>query len=299
MKSSQFDPALDRIGDRFIKAGLLTVAQAANAAQLQQSEGLRFGAAAVKLRYITDHDVHTVLSEQFRYPIAADTDSGIALLLAIAHAPSSAEAESIRRIRAEVAIRLEGNTQLAFAVISPNDGEGKSYLAASLAIAFAQAGSRTLLIDANMRDAGLQAFFGVAGDAGLSSMLAGRAARIAGVVVPRFPMLHVLGAGPMPPNPVEILCDFALRSLIDSFEQAFDVVIVDTPAVSIGSDAQIIAQQIGNCLLVGRKDVTTISDLSFTQELLDTAGVRIVGTVYNAFTEVRLAPWRSRRLSKK
>lgn len=273
----------DRIGDRFVQSGLLTPDQAVRVSQLQQSDGLRFGEAAVQLGYITDKQVQEVLSKQFHYPVAAER-SGISADLAIAHAPFSAEAEAIRQIRAELSIRL-GNTPgpISLAIVSPNEGEGKSYLAASLAIAFAQAGMRTLLINADMRDTGREKLFTRTGDVGLSTILAGRAAPTAGLPVDNFPLLNVLDAGPPPPNPIEMLHDGALRKLLASLGPGFDVYIVDTPSANKSSDAQVIAQQIGFCLLLGRKHQTRLSDLTATQEKMRTAGAQIVGTIYNEF----------------
>jgi len=273
----------DKIGDRFVHAGLLTQDQVARVMERQQREGLRFGEAAVQLGLLSQADVQSVLSQQFRYATGAGPRTGLDPSLAIALAPYSEEAEAVRRVRAELSIRLSGLPKLAVAVVSPHDGEGKSYLATSLAIAYSQTGKRTLLVNANLRGSGQRDWFGLNRQDGLSTMLAGRAPVSAGDPVPGFPLLHVIGAGPQPPNPLEILLEPALERLLTSFAEDFDVFIVDTPGASGSSDAQVIARQVGQCLLVGRQHVTRLEDLERTQVQLTTSGAQTVGIVYNTF----------------
>lgn len=273
----------DKIGDRFVHAGLLTHEQVARVMERQQREGLRFGEAAVQLGLLSQADVQSVLSQQFRYATGAGPRTGLDPSLAIALAPFSAEAEAVRRVRAELSIRLSGLPKLAVAVVSPHDGEGKSYLATSLAIAYSQTGKRTLLVNANLRGSGQRDWFGLNRQDGLSTMLAGRAPISAGDPVPGFPLLHVIGSGPQPPNPLEILLEPALERLLTSFAEDFDVFIVDTPGASGSSDAQVIARQVGQCLLVGRQHVTRLEDLERTQVQLTTSGAQTVGIVYNTF----------------
>lgn len=275
----------DKIGDRFVAAGLLTAEQVRRVVERQQLDGSRFGEAAVRLGLLRDTDVQSVLSQQFRYATALGSSAGIDPSLAIALEPFGAEAEAVRRIRAELSIRLGALPKLALAVVSPSEGEGKSYLAASLAVAYAQLGRRTLLVNANMRTSGRQDdLFGLgARSEGLSTLLAGRSALVPGVQVPAFPLLHVLGPGPQPPNPLEILLEPALERMLAAFAEDFDVFIVDTPAATGSSDAQVIARQVGQCLLVGRRDRTLLQDLERTRVEMVTAGVQTVGIVYNTF----------------
>ena len=276
--------ATDRIGDRLVQAGILTPEQAVKVTELQLAEGLRFGEAAVKLNFTTEQEVRRVLSKQFHYAIApAGQRGGISQTLSIAHQPFGSEAEAIRQLRTELSIRLRDRPRIDIAVVSPNKGEGRSYLAASLAIAFSQAGQRTLFINADMRDGQQQPLFDAEKTVGLSSILADRSPALPGMPIAHFPLLHVIGSGPQPPNPIEILQESALRNLIDSFDPGFEVCIVDTPAARLSSDTQVIAQQIGTCLLVGRKNVTPLKDLQYTRDLLDMTGAQVVGTVYNQF----------------
>lgn len=270
-----------KMGEQLVGAGLLTPAQVDETIALQQREGLRFGEAAVRLGFLTERDIQSALSEQFNYANALMAHPGIDSSLAIAHDPFGREAEAIRQIRAEISLRLASRTRVSLAVVSPNDGEGKSYLAASLAIAFSQSGQRVLLIDANLRASARRPLFSLDAGPGLSSMLAGRAEAAPGQAVPGFPLLHVLQAGPQPPNPTEILGNPALRGFITAVGAEFDMLVLDTPAANRSADAQIIASQTDACLMVARQDKTLLHDYVEAQERMRRAGAQLVGAVYN------------------
>ncbi|ANY16797.1 polysaccharide biosynthesis tyrosine autokinase [Bordetella pseudohinzii] len=280
----------DKMGERFVRLGLLTEEQVARVVQLQQAERLRFGQAAVKLGFVSEARVQSVLAEQYRYDYASAQHAEIKL--PIAAMPFGREAEAIRQLRAEISIRLEDLPRIAVAVVSPQDGEGRSYLAASLAVAFAQTGRRTLLVNANLRASGQQDLLGGGGGAGLSSILAGRAASGESRAVAGFPALGVLDAGPQPPNPAELLREPALRRVLEAYAGQYEIFIVDTPAAAQSPDAQSIARQVDACLLVARKDVTALGELTRTAEQLETAGARVLGTVYNEYDPERGRGWR-------
>ncbi|MEI2414836.1 polysaccharide biosynthesis tyrosine autokinase [Orrella sp. JC864] len=282
-----------KMGERLVSAGLLNAEQVERIIGLQQSQGLRFGEAAIRLGYLTERDIQSALSEQFNYANALQAQRGVDRSLAIAHAPFGREAEAVRQVRAEISLRLGERRRFSLSVVSPNQGEGKSYLAASLALAYSQSGQRVLLIDADLRAADTRKLFKLESTAGLSAMLAGLAPPAAGVPVSGFPLLHVLEAGPKPPNPTEILGNPALRRFIDRLRDEFDVIVVDTPAANRSSDAQIIASQTDVCLLVARQDMTLLSDYLQTQERMRRAGAQLVGAVYNGYGGAQAGPPRS------
>ncbi|OZI70863.1 CpsD/CapB family tyrosine-protein kinase [Bordetella genomosp. 12] len=275
-----FEPA-EKMGERFVRLGVLTEAQVAQVVQLQQAEQLRFGQAAVKLGFVTEERVQAVLAEQYRYDYASAQQTDITL--PIAAMPFGREAEAIRQIRAEISIRLEELPRIALAVVSPQDKEGRAYLSASLAIAFAQTGRRTLLVNANLRASGQETLLGSASGAGLSAILAGRAPAGESRAVPGFPALGVLDAGPQPPNPAELLREPALGRVLAAYADQYEVFIVNTPPAADSSDAQSIARQVDACLLVARKDLTSLNALTRSADLLENAGARVLGTVYNEY----------------
>ncbi|WP_144637168.1 polysaccharide biosynthesis tyrosine autokinase [Bordetella genomosp. 13] len=272
-----------KMGERLVSAGLLTPEQVQRTIELQQQSGLRFGEAAIRLGFVTERDMQNALSEQFNYATALMAHPTLHTSLAIAHNPFGREAEAIRQIRAEISLRLNSRKHFSLAVVSPNDGDGKSYVAASLAVAYSQSGQRVLLINADLRGGAGSELFKLKGGAGLSTMLAGREAHAPGQSVPGFPLLHVLSCGPTPPNPTEILGAPALQRFIDRFRDDFDVIVVDTPAANRSADAQIIASQTDVCMLVVRQDATLMADLRQTQERMRRAGAQLVGSVYNSY----------------
>ncbi|CAJ50260.1 polysaccharide biosynthesis tyrosine autokinase [Bordetella avium] len=275
--------AAERMGERFVRLGLLTEEQVQHVVRLQHTERLRFGQAAVRLGFVSEERVQAVLAEQYHYDYASNRQQNADLSLPIAAMPFSQEAEAIRQVRGELSIRLGGLPRFALAVIGTEEHEGCSYLAASLAIAFAQTGRRTLLVNADLRASGQHDLLGRGGGMGLSTVLAGRAGAQRARAVAGFPSLAVLDAGPQPPNPAELLREPALRKVLESYAGEYEIFIVNTPPTNHSSDAQSIARQVDACLLVARKDITLLADLDRAAQLLDTAGARVLGVVYNEY----------------
>ena len=96
-----------------------------------------------------------------------------------------------------------------------------------------------------------------------------------------MPNLHFLPAGPLPPNPLELIRLPEIRRLLDQHAERFDAFILDTFPASLASDAQMIAHQTGHALLIARKDQTEIDDLRVLKESMQIAGVEVLGTVFN------------------
>lgn len=274
----------EKMGERFLRLGLLTEEQVQRVVQLQKAERLRFGQAAVKLGLVSESRVQEVLVEQYQYDVASSARQQTHHFeLAIAAAPYSQEAEAIRQLRSEISIRLQDLPKLALAIVSPQDGEGRGYLAASLAIAFAQTGRSTLLVNADLRASGQRDLLGSSDGPGLSAMLAGRAQPGFSRPVAGFPKLAVLDAGPQPPNPAELLREPALDRVLTAYADRFEIFILNTPAAGESADAQSIGRQVDACLMVVRKDVTRMNELEQVTGGLESAGVRLLGTVYNEF----------------
>jgi chain length determinant protein tyrosine kinase EpsG len=274
-----------RMGQAFVTAGKLTQDEVARIIQLQRRARIRFGEAAIKLGLLTEEDVHAVLAQQFNYQTVVKHGSGnkkkISARLLIAHRPYSADAEAIRRLRSEILLRMGEQRCIVLGLVSPGAREGKSHIAASLAIAFSQLNMQTLLIDANLRKPAQHLLFDVPNKTGLSTMLAGRTMPNLDLTHSVTPSLRVLTSGPKPPNPSEILSAPSLYDLIERFAQETQVLLVDTPASSVASDAQIIAQQVGRVIILGREDSSRMSGLKRTWQDMETANVQVLGSFYN------------------
>ncbi len=276
---------MGRMGQAFVNAKKLTQEEVTRIIQMQRRRRIRFGEAAIKLGLLTEADIHEVLAQQFNYETVARHPSGghkkISSRLLIAHSPYSAEAEAIRRFRSEILLRVGERDCMVFALVSPGTKEGKSHLAASLAIAFSQLNLKTLLIDANLRKPAQHQFFDLPNKTGVSTMLAGRTLATLDLAHTINHNLHVITAGPKPPNPIEILNAPAISELIDRVKEDVKVIILDTPPTRVGSDAQIIAPQAGLAVMICRKDQTSLADLRQAYRDMETASVPVLGSFYN------------------
>lgn len=287
------------IGAILMDSGLIAPAHADSIVQLQRSAGLRFGDAAVALGLVSENDLRFALAQQFDYaylPLTGERPVSEDLL--VAYRPFCPEAEQLRALRSQLLLRWldkEAGRQ-CLAVVGSGRGEGRSFLAANLAVLFAQLGERTLLIDADLRQPRQHELFRLENKVGVSCLLAGRLAQAADAVaeVASIPGLAVLPAGPIPPNPLELLNRSAFARLLAAARGSHDIILIDTPAAEAGSDASMIAAQAGAALLVARRHQTPVAAFAELAAALLEAGVALVGSVLNspaAAGEGRQAPW--------
>jgi protein-tyrosine kinase len=277
------------IGAILVEDGKLTASEVEGVLELQRSQGMRFGEAAVRLGYITHNDVRFALAKQYDFPhLVQDIEAKGAqpsTELVAAFAPFHPRTEELRALRTQLLIRWY-NPQAgrnALVIASPDSGEGRSYLAANLAVVFSQLGARTLLVDADLRAPRQHQIFGLPPGHGLSTLLAGRAEHKAAFPIHGLNRLSVLPAGPLPPNPQELLSRPAFSALMKDMQSLYDVVIIDTPPARQYADAQSIAYRAGDALVVVRKDHTPVTAISKVAKELAGTGARVVGTTLNAY----------------
>lgn len=270
------------MGMILVDAGRLTPQDAERIVEFQRGGDSRFGDAGRALRLLTDDDVRFALSVQFGYPYLP-SDSNLSRELVAAYQPSSRSVEQLRALRSQLMLRWfdTGADRRAMAIVSAGSGEGRSYLAANLAIVFSQLGERTLLVDADLRAPRQHHLFNLGKNAGLSDMLAGRAGGEAVVGISSLQDLSVLPAGAIPPNPQELLGRQDFSKLLQSLGGDFSVIIIDTPPASHCADAHTVAVRAGSALMVARQNRSSVPDMvQFTQGLRE-FGVTLVGSVLN------------------
>ncbi len=274
-----------RLGSILVQEGWLAVADIERVLERQRNDGLRFGEAAVRLGLITADDVRGAIAKHYGAPHLVPGKGGVSDELVVACQPNHVHAEELRTLRTQLVIRWAnaGLGRRMLAIVSPGSGDGRSYLTANLAVAFAQLGERTLLIDADLRAPRQHRIFDLTDRAGLSAILSGRAAREAVVPFPEFGPLSILPAGACPPNPQELLLRPALSALLEELAADFDVILFDTPPATAFADAQSVAFRAGCAVVLARRDQTRRADAAGVMRDLGVAGARILGTVFNAF----------------
>jgi protein-tyrosine kinase len=272
-----------RIGDLMRAPCKLTDSQIEAIFNHHRQHDMRFGEAAVELGLARREDVLWALSQQFHYPYAID-EKQVNPELVIAAQPFSDEAETFRELRSQLLMGVMAPDQprRALAVVSPDVGDGKTYVATNIAAALSQLGGPTLFLDADMRTPRSQDVFGITlNRAGLTSMLSGRSEESVLQRSSQLPSLYVLPVGAIPPNPLELIQRPAFAQLIQEMTTRFDHVIVDTPAATHGADARAIAAICGAAMVVGRRGKTRMKAIDSLVASIGRGPAKLVGVVMN------------------
>jgi polysaccharide biosynthesis transport protein len=205
----------------------------------------------------------------------------------------SVAAEAYRRLRANLRVLSVDRGVRSFVVSSAVASEGKSVIAANLGVAFAQAGSRVVLVDADLRRPRLAEMLGLSSTVGLTNVL-----------VDDLPLefalqnfsdglpLEVLGRGPKPPNPSELLESPRFAAVLGALTDRVDVVIVDAPALLPVADAAMLARLTSGVILVARVASTRTEQLETAARSLHAVDGQVLGVVLNLPPR---SAWRYRR----
>jgi protein-tyrosine kinase len=274
------------IGEILIGLGKLTPEDVEAVQRRAVEKSIRFGEAAVQLGLLTADEVDLALARQMRFPVVLSVeDEGFAKAPVTVAYPLNHVLEQMRALRSQLMFHwLNDAERKVLAITSPGRGEGRSWLAANLAVALAQIGKRTLLIDGDMRNPFQHRLFNVDNTFGLSSILAGRGSPSGFVRVNPALRLHIVPAGIVPPNPEELLARPLFGTLLEGLAAKFDVVLLDTPPALPSSDAQLIAAKAGNALMLARGDHTRRANLMSVMAALKQAKVNVVGSVVNSYS---------------
>jgi len=197
--------------------------------------------------------------------------------------PKSEAAEAYRALRTSILLSSFGAPPKVILVTSALPQEGKTTISANSALVLAQRGSRVLLIDADLRRPSIDKLFGFRSRGGLSTLISG-VDKIEDVVVPftQVPNLWILPAGPIPPQPAELLGSTVMKNHITRWRDEFDHIVIDTPPCLSVTDAVILSPEADRVILVTRAGKTTKPALRRACELLLHVNARVMGTVLNA-----------------
>lgn len=199
--------------------------------------------------------------------------------------PKSNYTEAIHSLRTNISfLSLSGNRKLLL-ITSPNKNEGKSTVSVNLAITYAQSGKRVLLVDADIRNPSLYKYLNRAKDSvGISNTLINE---IDFYDVVQKSILGVIGfdylpGGDVPPNPVQLLESDKMKELLETAQHIYDLVILDTPPVSLYSDALLLARYADIVGIVAKQNKTSRKELTSTIDLIKKTNVPAIGVILNA-----------------
>ena len=199
--------------------------------------------------------------------------------------------EMFRVLRASISLLGDANQRKITMITSSIPGEGKTFCASNLALAYAKQGTRTLLIDFDLRKPAVHKIFNEerAARPGIVNVLNGTAAANQAITVyPGLETLSVIYSGPKSPNPGELLEPGRLRALIGMFSANFDHIVIDSAPLPPVPDTRILAPLVDNLGLVIRADHTPVKNIQGALEMLEDDGVTPSGVILNDFTENRL-----------
>ncbi len=195
---------------------------------------------------------------------------------------SSTVAEAYRALRTNLLFSGLDRDLRTIVVTSSAPGEGKSRTAANLSIALAQAGHRTLLVDADFRRPSQHRIFGRVRNVGLSNLMIHEVPEDELVrPVEGVPNLFFVPSGPTPPNPSELLGSPRMKSVLAHFRGTYNYVVIDTPPINVVTDASVLAAASDGVLLVGESGRTPYPALAHAREVITRVGGTILGVVVN------------------
>lgn len=196
--------------------------------------------------------------------------------------PRSHVAEACRTVRTNILFSRPDNPVRALVVTSAAPGEGKSTTVANLGIVFAAGGSRTLLVDTDLRRPRLHVMFKVPNDRGVTNLIVGDGKLEDLVVKTDAPNLFLLPSGPIPPNPAELLGSESFRDVVQLLLKNYDRVIFDSPPVVAVTDPAVLASMVGGVVLVARAGGTARDLLAAARKRLADVRAPLIGVILNA-----------------
>jgi capsular exopolysaccharide synthesis family protein len=267
--------------------------------------GVSFAAAAIDLGMATSREVELILRTALRQPVPSDhavvlhpnarrTGNSLtpvprldplaspAYELLDLLRPGNARTDELRALRTEVLMRVGSRDGgIAIAVMSTTRGDGRTRMAAELALSLAQLNRNVLLIDADMRNPGMHRLIQLPGETiGLAHSLGDDMAPDA-FGVQGFPTLSYIPGGEQIATSLELLSDHRFKDCIDGCCEQYDFVVIDTPPSGLYADGLAIASAAGHALMVLRAAKTTTREAQTILNKLAVAGVRVVGAVLN------------------
>jgi capsular exopolysaccharide synthesis family protein len=194
---------------------------------------------------------------------------------------NSVSSEAFRSVRTALYFNTHGVGHQVIQVTSPNVSDGKTTLAANLAVSIAQSGKRSIMIDGDCRRPRIHKIFSVPADTGLATVIAGQTDLASAIRPTAIPNLSVLPCGPRPANPAELLTSPRFKELLDVIRSQYDFVIIDTPPLLVVTDPCVVAPRVDGVILAIRVTKNGRPFAERSKEILNSLGANVLGVVVN------------------
>ncbi|MBE7058260.1 MAG: CpsD/CapB family tyrosine-protein kinase [Ruminococcaceae bacterium] len=192
---------------------------------------------------------------------------------------SFAVKEAYNSLRTNLLYSLSPINGKVVAITSSNAGEGKSTVAINLALTMALTSSKVLLIDADLRRPSVHKKLGLDNSKGLSRFIVGFETMSDSLKREVFPCLDIMTAGPIPPNPSELLGSDNMKVFLQKASDYYDYIIIDSPPINIVTDVAVMADFISGVIYVARYGSTTTEDLKKSKLALEKVNAKLLGLV--------------------
>ncbi|MCF8460887.1 MAG: polysaccharide biosynthesis tyrosine autokinase [Flavobacteriales bacterium] len=200
---------------------------------------------------------------------------------------NTAIAESFRSIRTNLSFLIQKN-ELALGVspkviqlTSAMGSEGKSFCSINLAASLALGGAKTIVVGLDLRKPKLAEYFSLSNKIGASSVLAGMESLENAILSTEIENLDVLVAGPVPPNPSELLMGKGLTEMLENLTQMYDHVVLDTPPIGLVTDSLIISEHAATTIYVVRQNVTNLNSMQYINDLYRSKKIKSISLLFN------------------
>ncbi|WP_154838141.1 polysaccharide biosynthesis tyrosine autokinase [Staphylococcus sp. Marseille-Q1834] len=194
--------------------------------------------------------------------------------------PKSIVSEKVRGIRSN--IMFSGVEEIkSIIVTSEKPAAGKSILSANIAITYAQAGYKTLIIDGDMRKPTQHYHFETSNYDGLSNLIIGKSDFDKAIGATRVENLDLLTSGPVPPNPSELIASKQFEKILEKLGYIYDFILIDTPPVISVTDAQVYLRNVRDCVIIIDSERNNKNELKKAKQLIDQADGHLLGAVLN------------------
>lgn len=195
--------------------------------------------------------------------------------------PDSIISEQFRTIRTNIHFINGDEKSSTILITSPGRYEGKSTVAANIAVSMTQQNEKILLIDGNIREPGIHSIFKISNVIGLTDVLTGKVPFDEAVTASRIGMLDILTGGTQTFNPAELLSSPEMKKLLKTVKPLYDNILIDSPGLLELTDSKVLANRCDGVVLVIRKNKTKLDSVFESKRVLELAKTQLIGAIVN------------------